>query len=186
MKGFAFLIIALFIDALQLMLSFTIASIGAVLPFVSWVSLPASFVVAYVINVTISLTIGSALVMGLAMSGMFAPVRTLMTYFSELLPGANNAPVWTILVIMSILRTRAQKGGLLGVAASVVSMAVPGGKLKGATPTTRRVASARSLLGAAHPQTPLKQTSSRIALHDIRPSRPANDNVPNQPYGIAA
>lgn len=187
MKGLVYILIALFIDSLQLMLSLSIAAAGSALGLLTGISLPMGFVIGFAINFTISLVIGTPLVLALAMNGMFAPVRTFVTYFAEIIPAMNNLPVWTTLVVLCLLRSRASKGGVGGMISGVVSLAVPGGQLSGAASTTKRLANVRAVTAAMHPSVPERSTSSpRVALQDIRVSRPANDNVPKNSYGMAA
>lgn len=62
-----------------------------------------------VLNFTISLTMGTALVATLAFYGIFSPFRTAAAYFGEVAPFLSFLPVWTGFVAYSLFAHKAKQ-----------------------------------------------------------------------------
>lgn len=105
------ILIALFIDGLQALISLAFVGIGvapSAIPFVgsavSAATLPLGIALGFAVNFTISVTVGTGLIMLLAFNGMFHPARIIPAYLSEAAPGFANLPVWTGLVVWSLYK----------------------------------------------------------------------------------
>lgn len=144
-RGFLCIVLALFIDGLQAMVSLAFAVIGANLgtvggatagagaanwfcpsfatsaciwvggfvggvagtslnPALAAVGVPLGIALGFAVNFTLSVTLGTGLVMLLAFSGMFHPARVIPAYLGEIIPGLNNIPAWTGLVLYSLYK----------------------------------------------------------------------------------
>lgn len=104
-KGSWLIIFALAIDGLQAAFSLSLLGIGSavgLIPGVAFASMPLAIALGMVINICISLTMGTALAIGMAFNGMFS--LRLGAAFFEVVPGLNNLPVWTIAVLLCIFK----------------------------------------------------------------------------------
>ena len=92
---------ALFIDGLQAMLSLALLGVVtgiSLIPGAVFVAQPVGLVLGAVISLCLSITMGGALMVALALNGMFFWNKVIPA-FAELIPGISNGPVWTFVVI---------------------------------------------------------------------------------------
>lgn len=96
-------------------------------PFVAPYSLPVAVGLGIAVNICIDVTLGTLLVMWLIQSGMYYPTYMISGVLSELIPGVNDLPGWTMLAVVSVLRKTAEekiKGGLGSIVRGVINTGV--------------------------------------------------------------
>ncbi len=198
------ILFALFIDGLQAGVSLSLAGIGssvALIPIVGWVvgavTGPVGIFMGFVINASLSFSLGAALILLLILNGSFYPVYIATAFFGEAVPGINNLPLWTTIAILSVLKKKSTEGGALGALAGVAVAAGTGGT-SAAIQTLRASTTqpANDNLRATSGTPPLSgeissdKTSSAaparapLLNRDIRPNAPTNDSI--KKYGLAA
>jgi len=96
-------------------------------PALAVVGVPLGIALGFVVSICLSMTFGLAFVLfPLIFMKMLYP-RYLWSGFGEVVPGLSNAPFWSTLVIMSIIRKYGEeKGGVAGAVAKVGSKTAPG------------------------------------------------------------
>ncbi|MBX4192465.1 hypothetical protein KW798_03195, partial [Candidatus Parcubacteria bacterium] len=107
MKYFVAIGYAIFLDGLQAGLSFALAGLFAspgVIPFVgpliAAVSIPFGIALGFIINICLSLTMGSGLLLLLVhLCGFKSLQKYIFGSIGDLIPGLNNLPFWTLLTI---------------------------------------------------------------------------------------
>ncbi len=117
LKGAGFLLFALFIDGLQAMLSLALTGVLAgvsLIPFIGQAvgaaAGPIGLVLGAAISICLSITMGGGLIAALALNGMFYPNK-IIPAFAELMPGINNGPVWTIVVVRCMMQKYKEEHG---------------------------------------------------------------------------
>jgi len=93
---------------------------------------PLGIGIGMAVDMCIGITMGSGLILALIMCGMFHPKYIWGGSIIKIIPGINVIPGWTGTVILSIIETNKQKGGLLGAAAGV-ALAIESPSIKNAT-----------------------------------------------------
>ena len=144
------------------------------------------------VNICISLTMGSELIMLLALNGMFNARYVVGVFIGEAIPGLDNLPGWTFLAIKSVLKKSAKSGtGISSFAAGVAGMALsPASPLSAINTLRQGVSAARTLTGPRQTQPnvapPMRPALSNKNFEGVR--KPANDNRQQtlQPYAQAA
>ena len=119
LRGTLLILVALFIDGLQLSLMLGlmgIVSTVSLIPFVGAAAGPIGFILGLVINICISLTAGPALLLALGLTGMFYPSKLLPAAI-KIIPFVNMAPVWTIAVARCVFQKFKEQKGMSVVAA---------------------------------------------------------------------
>ncbi len=190
LKGAGLLLFALFIDGLQAMISlalFGVISGVSIIPVVGTivgaVAGPIGLALGMAISVCLSITMGGGLIAALAFNGMFYPSKIIPAFF-ELVPGLNNGPVWTFVVLRCMWQharehksTRQGVGVLklataaLPAAQRVIGMNTATTRMRGVPQTQQVPQSGKDLVRAALTQRP--------AFDGIRPlpPRPIQSNV---------
>ena len=130
------------------------AGIGAV---ASAFGVPIGEGLSFIVDICLSLTLGSGLIMALIMCGMFYPKYVWSGSIVEYLPFFDMIPGWTMMVILSIMEKSKEKGGVLGTAAGV-ALAVQSPSFKNIT----------SSLSGVKNATIAMQSNSRLAANDDR------------------
>lgn len=184
------LVFALFIDGLQALISlalFGVVSGVSIIPFVAVAAGPIGAVLGYAISVCLSISMGGALLVALAMNGLFYPTK-LLPAFAELLPGINNGPVWTVVVVRSLMQKRKEERSTDTASINeptVEESAQPGANRFSSAATVSRMWRAHQVPLAAATLGQPKQ-ESRTPLKSFEGIKPANDNGPRHPYAQAA
>lgn len=116
LRAIPLILLALFIDFLQVGLAFGIIGASgtfAWIPFIGQAIAAGGFVMSVVVNMCISLTFGTLLTTLLLFSGFFS--SRILSAFAEVIPGINNAPVWTIATLVCVFRKLGEEsaGGAL-------------------------------------------------------------------------
>ncbi|MBP7770508.1 MAG: hypothetical protein KA066_01190 [Candidatus Pacebacteria bacterium] len=191
LKGAGLLLFALFIDGLQAMISLTLFGVlsgVSLIPFIgvaiSATAGPIGVILGTVVSICISITMGGGLIAALALNGMFYPSK-LIPAFAELIPGLNNGPLWTVVVVRSMMQKYKEEHGKSffkrksRAAAQEVSLA-------GAARTNTAPPSRTSPNRQAGSAAPMPRQEGRApmpalkSLDGIRRPTPANDNMPLQ------
>lgn len=114
-KGATALFVALAIDGLQALVSLGLSGLvlgASLIPVLGAAAAPVGVILGIVINICISLTMGSALVfVVLPLCGLWYPSKMLPA-FLEVVPGINNLPVWTIGVARCVLHKYKEEKGM--------------------------------------------------------------------------
>ncbi len=190
LKGAGLLLFALFIDGLQAMISLTLFGVlsgVSLIPFIgvaiSATSGPIGVVLGTVVSICISITMGGGLIAALALNGMFYPSK-LIPAFAELIPGLNNGPLWTVVVMRSMMQKYKEEHGKSFFKrksrATAQEVSVAGAARTNAAPP--RTSSNRQAGSAA----PMPRQEGRVSmptlksLDGIRRPTPTNDNIPLQ------
>jgi hypothetical protein len=141
-------------------------------PYLAAYTIPMMVGLGFVINFCISATAGSMLIVFLGLNRMLYPKYLIPGAITELIPGIDSLPFWTLLVILSIMESMGEKkgGSVLNTAAKVVSaVASPEGAamktLAGATFAAGLVRGARG--ASSEPAQTSSQTQSRPSLKSI-------------------
>jgi hypothetical protein len=142
---------------------------------------------AMIIDTTLSITIGGALIMFLAFEGMFYFDVIFPSFMGEALPLVNFLPFWTILTYRCIARKNAEaakmprQSGVMRTAFSFVTgkMDAGGFKDKVGALATRRYQNAATLLAPQEKQDN-RAPGTLKSFDGIR--RPANHSAPKLPY----
>jgi hypothetical protein len=135
MRGFFLIIAALFIDGLQGMMSIALAGISGsagialqAIPGVGTIAgaavVPIGIILGFIVNACISLTFGVGLIAALAFEGMAYPGYLGSVLFAEVVPGLDNLPLWTGIVILCLMKKKSTEGGMLGAAAALATAAL--------------------------------------------------------------
>lgn len=166
------------------------------IPFVSVaiasVTVPIGIALGFAINVCLSLTLGAGLVTFLWFNGMLYP-KYLLNGIGEVMPGLNNIPFWTALVVLCLLRKNAEEGsGAMAAASGFLGLALsPGsalGKVAGGISLMKEDAAAIAQNAGAAPAPRrewLEQTegdaqsdeerdatqTTRVIMNDIKPAK---------------
>ena len=111
---YAYLILlGLFIDGLQAMISLGLAGIisglGSLVS--AGVAAPVGIILGFVANFAISLSFGSAFLIALGFERMFYPSYIFPAFFGEIVPGMNNLPMWTTLAILCVIKKHGEEKG---------------------------------------------------------------------------
>ncbi len=115
------------------------------------VTVPLGMAVAFTIDICLSLTLGSGLIMALIFCGMFHPKYIWSGSIVEFLPCFDILPGWTAMVVLSIMETSKQKGGALGAAAGV-ALAAQSPSFKNATSALSGVKNMQSDIQSSYVQ----------------------------------
>lgn len=144
--------------------------------------------IGMVIDVAISATFGTLLLLLLWVTGRFYFMPVALGFAGELLPGVNAfVPGWSLLVHRCIQQHNQEKqgvhtGGVFGVVGTVVSM-VPGGRVANMA-LKPALAGAAAMSGAASESPRTGRTPLQTKNFDG--IRAANDNTPRTTYAKAA
>lgn len=190
LKGAGLLLFALFIDGLQAMISlalFGVLSSVSLIPFVG-VALgatagPIGAILGTAVSICLSITMGGGLIAALAFNGMYYPSK-LMPAFAELIPGLNNGPLWTVVVVRSMMQKYKEEHGRSlfkkknRAAAQEVSFA--GGTRLHAAPRPLRPNGQTGSAAAVPKQEGRAPVQTLKSLDGIRRPTPTNDNIPMQ------
>lgn len=203
-RNMMIILFALFIDGLQAGVSLSLAGIGssvALIPVVGWVAGavtgPVGIFMGFVINASLSFSLGAALILLLILNGSFYPIYIATAFFGEAVPGINNLPLWTTIALMSILKKKSAEGGALGAVAGV-AVAAGTGSTSAAVQTVRtsttRPANDNSRATTGAPPRSEETSAGKISSaaptrapllnRDIRPNAATNDSIKR--YGLAA
>ncbi len=111
------LMIAMFTDGLQAFASASIFGVAAgatasTLGAAGPIALPAASSLSFVIDITSSLTFGIGLISLLAYNGMFYFNYITGGAITEMMPGIDVLPAWTVMTILCIIRKESEKGNL--------------------------------------------------------------------------
>lgn len=90
-------------------------------PILAGVTEPVGIALGFAIDICMSLTFGALLITFLIFNRMFYP-KYLFGALGEVIPGINNIPFWTALVVLSLLKKKSEETGALA-AASGLAMA---------------------------------------------------------------
>lgn len=162
MKGFIFIVFALFIDGLQAGLTWGLVGglglAGSIVPVLgNTLGVEAGIVLGFVVNFAISATFGVALITLLAMSGYGS--KQLFWLLPEYIPGLNAGPGWTIVTVLCVLKKKSEQGGLVGAVAGVaVAATSPTSAISSVGGTVKKIGTGFAVLllctaGVAHAQT---------------------------------
>jgi len=103
---------------------FVLGLLGSVGDVLAPLTEPVGLMLAFAINLCLSATLGSGLIMLLIICGMYYPRYLLPGGISEIIPGLDIFPGWTALTILCVLRKiKDEKGGIAGAAAAMVTAA---------------------------------------------------------------
>ena len=169
---------------------FGIITTVSFIPVVGWFVGPAvqsvGLVLGMVISMCLSITMGGALMVALALNGMFYWSK-LIPAFAELIPGINNGPVWTIVVVRCMMKNYKDEHGVSMFGRKKTAISADGqDQPKRFSPTAVAARYVRRKQAAI--LAPIKEKQDRpapAALKNFDGIRPANDNRP-QPYAQAA
>lgn len=88
---------------------------------------PFGTALGFGLEIVVSITMGGALILALVFNGMYYKTRIFGNVLIEMMPGVSIIPAWTFMVILCILRERAEEGKLEGKASSnLAKMVAPG------------------------------------------------------------
>lgn len=156
--------------------------------------IPIGTALGFVLEMVVSLTIGSALILLLLFNGMYYSNRTTIGILVELMPGLDIIPGWTFMTIMCVIKKRKDEG-MLKISASnaMVKMLLPGTALGTAVKgisfvkqqqANRRIANGLDTEENFKKANETKKQHINTQLKSIDGIKPAAINVPrnNQPY----
>jgi hypothetical protein len=180
---------AIFIDGLQAGISFALAGIfatPALIPVVGTlaaaVTVPLGLLLGLVINMSLSLTMGVGLIF---LVHMFFPKSSWWKwggFIGDTIPGLNNFPFWTLMVIRAWWEQASYEKKGLGLVTAVAGVALAPTRgimsLKEKTMNLPRVKESLGFAGmqqqrVEQPKTPQDLTTlarTRPLMHDIRPA----------------
>lgn len=120
--------LALFIDGIQALVSMALLGLGAgasgaTLGVAAPIAMPVGVGLGFVIDVCMSLTFGVGLLALLAYNHMFYFNYVASGGISEILPGVNNIPAWTLMTVLCIVRKESEEGNLGGIGAMAAKFA---------------------------------------------------------------
>lgn len=136
------------------------------------------------IEIALTITLGGAFMLVLAITGMFSPGLAIPAFLGEMIPVLDILPGWTVLAITSVVRHRAKegKGGMLTTISTIALSAAPGGSTGAFQAARTALSTVRSV--PASPQERGRAEQARIPLQQFGFARPvdgiraANDNQP--------
>lgn len=147
-----------------------------------------------VVDMLLSFTAGAALMLGLAMGGMFYIDIILPRFIGEAIPFFNFLPIWSNTVWKCIKRAEqeesgegeSQGGGIMGMAVGAAAGMVPGGPVAqmAAGAVLSKVVPQAQPAGPNKKEAPARAPMLQTRFADIKP-RAANDNTPTN-YANAA
>lgn len=118
LKGAGLLLFALFIDGLQAMISLALAGVLSGVSLIPFIGVfigatagPIGIVLGTAVSICLSITMGGGLIAALAFNGMFYPQKLVPAFF-ELVPGLNNGPVWTVVVVRCMMQNYKDEHGM--------------------------------------------------------------------------
>lgn len=107
MRYWVVILLGLGIDGMQALISLGLTGLGSAATAATFglagpVVLPLTTVIGFVVAITISATFGSGLLLVLAHNGMFYPKFAFSGGATELMPGIDIIPAWTLTAILSV------------------------------------------------------------------------------------
>lgn len=149
--------------------------------FAAPVLIPIGIALGFAINMCLSATLGSGLIFLMWLNGIFYPRYALGGGMTELVPGFDNLPAWTLMVILSLSRKKAEEAGI-----SVTSPSVSIFSMGSFTDKAARTISQANRAAPARSNVPEREEpGARIAaemhapqlknIDGVRP--PASDNA---------
>lgn len=100
---------------------------GSILNTFSVGTLPYAVGLGFIVNFCLDISLGTLLVMFLMSQKMYYPRYGIGGFVAELIPGLNDLPAWTAMVILSIIRKQAEQKKLKGNAGSTFAAMMGGG-----------------------------------------------------------
>ncbi|HEV8666377.1 MAG TPA: hypothetical protein VN665_00830 [Candidatus Paceibacterota bacterium] len=170
-----------------------VAAGGALGALASTFGIPFGSMLGLMLDICISLTLGSGLIFLLAISGMFYPKYVWTGGIFEMMPGFDILPGWTVMVILCLLQKKKEEELLIGKASTnLATMVAPDKALGTAFKGLKTVAQAKTNMvvsSGARTQDQYKQTridsrqELKTNLKNIDGIKPVGETPPsNQPY----
>jgi hypothetical protein len=160
-KGIFLLLFALTIDALQAIMAWIFLAAGsaiALVPLVGVVGAPMGVGLGFAVDIAISMTMGSGLILALFIFDMLDLKYVAAVFIGETIPGLDIIPGWTFLVIRCILKKNAEEGhGIVALASGIGSAA-----LAPTNPTRGLGAVAQSVSGIKNTTGEMARASSLV------------------------
>lgn len=157
--------------------------IGAVGGIVSAIATP----VGMAIDVAISATFGTLLLLSMWVTGRFYLMPVALGFSGELLPGINAfVPGWSLLVHRCIQQHAMQEQGVGRAGRALSLLGSMGSVVPGTAVATKALKPALAAATMAAQALPSRDTQGRTPLKNFEGIRPANDNAPRTSYAKAA
>ncbi|MBC7836983.1 hypothetical protein H7X87_04405 [Acetobacteraceae bacterium] len=136
-------------------------------------TIPLGIALGFAINICLSATFGSILLLFMTLAGYKPSVKYLWGGIGEMLPGVNNIPFWTALVILTVIKKSAKKGmsSFMSTALSMTSLMSPTGAFGKATGAVMQVKEGTVDIARQAPprvQTIMRQMQPQDFLSKIR------------------
>lgn len=158
--------LALLTDATQAFLTAGLMGLGGVvsagtLGFGAPVAVPTAVALSFTVEVVTSLTFGAGLLLLLAYNNMFYSSYALGGSITELIPGIDVLPGWTIMTVLCIVQKSREEGGLVGsIAGTALNLIAPEATVAAGAVRTVTAPPNNSVQAAATPQQRSQETES--------------------------